>query len=74
MITRITYGALTARRQGIHGSDVGNSMANHLHLTKSGLTMESNKGIMGKHTCLMFNQLKKDPWNKADAIKRRLKN
>ena len=74
VITGITYNALTARRQDIHESNGGNSMASHPHLAKSEVTMEGSRGIMGKHTCLLFNQLKKYPRNKADSIKRKLKN
>ena len=74
VITWITYDALTARRQDIHESNGGNSMASHPHLAKSEVTMEGSRGIMGKHTCLLFNQLKKYPRNKADSIKRKLKN
>ena len=73
MITRINDGALTARRLDIHRRNTGNFMVSQPHLAKSEVTIERSKGIIGKHTCLMFNQLKENPWNKADSIKRRLK-
>ena len=60
MITSMASGALTTEMQDIHGSDVGNSIASHQHLVKSGITMEGSKGIMGKHTFLLYNQLKRD--------------
>lgn len=74
VITGTTYGVLTTRRQDIHGSGVGNSMDNHLHLAESEATMEGIRGIMSKHTCPLYNQLKRDPWNKVDSTKMRLKN
>ena len=40
MITKITYGALIVRKQDIHGSNVGNSMASRQHLAKNMVTME----------------------------------
>ena len=73
VITRITYGALTVRNLDIHGKNVGNFMVSQLHLAKNGVTMEANKGIMGKQTCLLLIQLKKNPWNRAESIRRRLK-
>ena len=38
-----------------------NSMVSHQHLAKNGATKEDNRGIMGKHTCPLYNQLKRDP-------------
>ena len=35
--------------------------------------MEDNRGIMGKKTGPLLNQMKKNPWNRADSIRRRLK-
>ena len=55
VIIGITYGALIANRQNIHGRNVGNSMASHPHLAESGVTMEGSRRIMGKYTCLLFN-------------------
>ena len=73
MIIVITYGALTVRNLDIHKKNVGNFIVSQLHLAKSGDTTEGNRGIIGKQTCLLLNQLKKNPWNKVDSIKRRLK-
>ena len=73
MITGTTYGALIARKQDIHKSGAGNSMERHQHLAKGGATMKGNRGIMGKHTCPLYNQLKEDPWNKTNLTKMRLK-
>ena len=55
MITRITYNSLTAKKQDIYRSDVGNFMTSHQHLAKCRVTMEGNKWIMGKQTCLLYN-------------------
>ena len=55
MITGITYGALITRKQDIHGGDAGNFMANHEHLVKNEVAMEGSRGIMGKHTCLLYD-------------------
>ena len=60
VITRITYDALIAKKQNIHENDVGSSMASYQHLAKNGVTMEGSKGLMGKHTYLLYNQLKRD--------------
>ena len=73
MITGTTYGALIARKQDIHKSGARNSMERHQHLAKGGATMKGNRGIMGKHTCPLYNQLKGDPWNKTNLTKMRLK-
>ena len=74
VIIGITYGAFLVKTLDIHGRNVGNSMVSQPHLTKSGVTIDDNGEIMSKHTCVLFNQLKKNPWNKAESIKRRLKN
>ena len=74
MKTWITYDALTASSLDIHERSLGNFMVNKPHPAKSGVKMEGSKGIMGKPTCPLFNQLKKNPWNKVDSIKRKLKN
>ena len=50
-----------------------NFMVSQLHQAKNGVTMEDNRGIMGTQTCPLLNQMKKNPWNKVDSIKRRLK-
>ena len=69
MIIGINYSVLTTRSLDIHGRNAGNFIVSQLHPTKSGVTIEGNKGIMGKQTCLLFNQL-----NKTNSIRRRLKN
>ena len=46
VITRITYGALTARSLDIHGRNAGNFMVRQPHLAKGGATMEGSKGII----------------------------
>ena len=74
MIIGISYGALTVRSLDVHGKNVGNLMVSQPYLVKSGVAMEGNRGIMGKQACLLFSQLKKNPRNKVDSIKRRLKN
>ena len=61
VVTRATYGALTGERLNIHERNARNFMVSQPHLAKRGVTMEGNKMIMGKHTCLLFNQLKKNP-------------
>ncbi|KAL6335499.1 hypothetical protein AAG906_029742 [Vitis piasezkii] len=53
----ITYGALTTKSLDIHRRNARNFMVSQQHPTKNGITMEGNKGIMGKPTCpLGFNQ------------------
>ena len=49
----------TTRRLDIYEGNVGNFIVRNP--AKSGVTMESSIGIMDKHTCLLFNRLKKDP-------------
>ena len=60
MITGITWGALTIRSSDIHEKNARNFMVSQPNLAKSGVTMEGNKGIMGKKTCLLSSQLKKN--------------
>ena len=73
MITRITYGALTVRNLDIHRKNVRNFMVSQLHLAKSRVTKEDNRGIMGKKTCPLLNQMMKNPWNRMNSIRKRLK-
>ena len=47
----------TTRRLDIYEGNVGNFIVSNP--AKSGVTMESSIGIMDKHTCLLFNQLKR---------------
>ena len=73
VIILITYGALTVRNLDIHEKNVGNFMVSQLHLAKSGITREDNRGIMGKQTCPLLSQIKKNPWNRVDSIRRNSK-
>ena len=52
---------------------MGKMLVSQLHLAKSGVMMKDNRGIMGKQTCPLLSQLKNNPWNRADSIRRRLK-
>ncbi|RVW14416.1 hypothetical protein CK203_090507 [Vitis vinifera] len=45
-------------------------MVSQPHPAKSRVKMEGSKGIMGKPTCPLFNQLKKNPWNKDQDLRK----
>ena len=51
----ITYGALTTKSLDIHGRSAKNFMVSQPQLAKSRVTIKGSRGIMNKHTYLLFS-------------------